>query len=251
MTTATSSPEYRSVKSLAELFARATWSFVTAKSQHLWPVLNETLLILEGITHNLQDDWGRNPWVDAQTEEDIPKSARDTLTQAWGVLKSVLFATVMVQQSVVTAVIYLPQASTKIVSPLEPNITPASLALLTLQILSNLSFVITKFGGVISTARTSIFPQLRRLFYSALDVLSTDQEASEKLVISLCQAVKQNATSSKSSKTMESAKVAFSLACIEQLVPSIREERVQSRIFDVCVPCVIRVPSMFRFALHE
>jgi len=239
MAAATSSPGYHSVKSLAELFGRATWSFVTAKNQHLWPVLNETLLVFEGMTHNLQDDWGSNPWVDVQTEEEIPEPARDTLTQAWGVLKSVLFATVMVQQSVITAVTYLPQASAKFVPPLEPNVTPASLALLTLQTLSNLSFVITKFGGVSSTARTSVFPQLRRLFYSALDVLSTDQAASEKFVINLCQTVKRNAASSKASKTMESAKAAFSLACIEQLVPSVCEERVQTRILDLCIPYVI------------
>jgi len=178
--------------------------------------------------------------VDVQTEEEIPESARDTLTQAWGVLKSALFATVMVQQSVMTAVIYLPQDS-KLVSPLESNVTPASLALLALQTLSNLSFVITKFGGVTSTARTSVFPQLRRLFYSALDVLSTDRAASEKFVTGLCQTVERNATSSKLSKAMESAKTAFSLACIEQLVPSICEERVQNRIFGACIPCVIRL----------
>jgi hypothetical protein len=93
-----------------------------------------------------------------------------------------------------------PAALVKNLSPLEPNVTPASLAWLLLQTLSNLSFVITKFGGVTSTARTSVFPQLRRLFYSALDVLSTNQPASEKFVITLCQTGKQNSTSMKSSK---------------------------------------------------
>ena len=238
---ATSSPEYRSVKSLAELFARTTWSFVTAKSQHLWPVLNETLFVFEAMTRNLQDDWRRNPWVDVQTEEEIPESARETLTQAWGVLKSILFVTVMVQHSVVTATIYLPSHSLKIMSPSEQNVTPASLALVLLQALSNLSFVITKFGGVTSTAPISVFPQLRRLFYSALDVLSTDQAASEKFVVGLCQTMKPNDTSSKSSKSMKSANKAFSLACIEQLVPNICEERIRSHIFDMCIPYVIRL----------
>jgi len=238
---ATSSPEYRSVKPLTELFARATWSFVTAKSQHLWPILNETLLVFEEMTRNLQADWGRNPWVDVRTEEEIPEPARETLTQAWGVLKSALFATVMVQQSVVTATTYLPPLPLKLVSPMEPNVTPPSLALLLLQALSNLSFVITKFGGVTSTARTSIFPQLRQLFYSALDVLSTNHAASEKFVTGLCQTAKQNDTSLKSSGAMESAKKAFSLACIEQLIPNVCEERIQSQIFDICIPYVIRL----------
>ena len=239
VTVATSSPQYRSVRSLAGLFARATWCFVTAKSQHLWPVLNETLLGFEEMTRNLEDDWRRNPWVDIEREEEIPESARDTLTQAWGVLKTILFATVMVQQSVINATVYLPPPSSKTVSPLEPSVTPASLALFLLQTLSNLSFVITKFGGVTSTAHTSIFPQLRRVFYSALDVLSTDQQASEKFVTTLCRTGKRNSMSMRSSKVMEKAKMAFSLACIEQLAPNIVEERIQSEIFEMCIPCVI------------
>ena len=246
LTTATSSPQYRSVKSLAELFARTTWSFVTAKNQQLWPVLNETLVVFETIARNLQEDWRHNPWVDAQTEEEIPESVREILTQAWGVLKTVLFATVMVQQSVVTAAIYLPPPSKRAAALLEPNVTPASLVWLLLQTLSNLSFVITKFGGVTSTARTSVFPQLRRLFYSALDVLSTDQAASEKFVIHLCQTGKEYVTSSKSPKAMESAQLAFSLACIEQLVPAIGEEQIQGQVFDVCIPYVDLLDVLIR-----
>ena len=241
MTAATSTPQYRSVKSLAELFARVAWSFVIAKNQHLWPILIQTLLVFEEMARNIQDDWRRNPWVDAQTEEEIPESARETLTHAWGVLKTILFATVMVQQSIITAMIYLPPPSSKTVLPLESNVAPASLARLLLQTLSNLSFVITKFGGVTSTARTSVFPQLRRLFYSALDVLSTNQVASGNFVISLCQTGKQSTAPAKPSQVMESAKMAFALACIEQLVPNVGEERIQSQIIDMCIPCVFRL----------
>ena len=234
----TSSPQYRSVKSLAELFARATWSFVTAKTQHLWLILNETALVFEEMTRNLSDAWRHNPWVDTQTEEEIPESARETLTQAWGILKTVLFTTVMVQQSVVTATTYLSPPSQRTLSP-ESNITPASIARILLQALANLSFVVTKFGGVTSTPRASVFPQLRRLFYSALDVLSTDQAASEKFVLDLCQTGRWNATSPRLSGVMGSAQMAFSLACIEQLVPIIGEEKIQSHILDICIPYVI------------
>ena len=238
---ATSSPRYLSVRSLAELFARVTWSFVTAKNQHLWPILNETLFTFEEIASNVEADWRRNPWVDIRTEEEIPEQARETLAQAWGALKTILFATVMVQQSVVNATIYLPLPSSKSVSSLEPDVTPPSLALVLLQTLLNLSFVITKFGGVTSTTRTSVFPQLRRLFYSALDVLSTNQPASEKFVIRLCQTGKQNSALTESPKVMEDAKMAFSLACIEQLIPNVSEERIQTQIFEMCIPCVVHL----------
>ena len=169
----------------------------------------------------------------------MPERARETLVQAWGTLKTILFATVMVQQSIINAAIYLPPSSSRAISSLESDVTPPSLALVLLQTLSNLSFVITKFGGVTSTTRTSVFPQLRRLFYSGLDVLSTDHSASENFVVQLCQTGKQNSMSTESPKVMGDAKMAFSLACIEQLAPNVSEERIQSQIFEMCIPCVV------------
>ena len=62
--------------------------------------------------------------------------------------------------------------------------THSSLALSTLRTLSHLSFVITKFGGVTSTSSAG-FAELKRVFYTALDVLSGDIEASETFVKAL------------------------------------------------------------------
>jgi hypothetical protein len=62
--------------------------------------------------------------------------------------------------------------------------THSSLALSTLRTLSHLSFVITKFGGVTSTSSAS-FAEMKRVFYSALDVLSADVDASETFVKAL------------------------------------------------------------------
>jgi hypothetical protein len=59
--------------------------------------------------------------------------------------------------------------------------THSLLALSTLRTLSHLSFVITKFGGVASTSSAG-FAELKRVFYTALDVLSGDVEASETFV---------------------------------------------------------------------
>ena len=90
-------------------------------------------------------------------------------------------------------------------------------------------------------------PTTQTTVLSALDVLSTNRAASEKFVIGLCHTGKRDDTPSKSSKVMESGKMAFSLACIEQLIPNIGEERAQSHIFDVCVPCVIRLLDVLIF----
>lgn len=68
----------------------------------------------------------------------------------------------MLTDSVLSAAVYLP--------PQSFGITPASLALQTLHILSHLSFVISEFGGVTTT--TQGFEQLKKTFYLGLDILA-------------------------------------------------------------------------------
>ena len=115
--------------------------------------------------------------------------SRDVAMNIWIVLKTLLFTTIMLLQSILSTVTYS--------RPMAPAVTPpkfrpplvyppthSSLALSTLRTLSHLSFVITKFGGVTSTSSAG-FAELKRVFYSALDVLSADVEASEASVKSL------------------------------------------------------------------
>jgi hypothetical protein len=63
---------------------------------------------------------------------------------------------------------------------------PPSLALITLHTLSGLSFIISHFGGVTTTSALTGFPELKKVFYLALDILSTDADASERFVRDLC-----------------------------------------------------------------
>jgi hypothetical protein len=106
----------------------------------------------------------------------IVPSMRDLMLTLWNALKTFLFTTVMITQSIATAMTYLPPPSSSI---------PPSLALTILHTLSRLSFVISQFGGVTSTSQEG-FSELKRVFYSALDVLSTDPVVSEKFVLELC-----------------------------------------------------------------
>lgn len=82
----------------------------------------------------------------------------------------------MITQSITTAMTYLPSPSSSL---------PPSLALTILNALSKLSFIISQFGGVTSTSQGG-FSELKRVFYSALDVLSVDAAVSEKFVMELC-----------------------------------------------------------------
>jgi hypothetical protein len=113
----------------------------------------------------------------------VPDS-RELAANIWTILKTLLFMTVMLSQSVLSTTTYTPVSSIAASSDPERSATHSSLALSTLRTLSHLSFVITKFGGVTSTSDVG-FAELKRVFYSALDVLSADVEASETFVKSL------------------------------------------------------------------
>jgi len=91
----------------------------------------------------------------------------------------------MLLQSILSAITYSrPVSPPKSKGSLAHLPTHSSLALSTLRVLSHLSFVITKFGVLTSTSSAS-FAELKRVFYTALDVLSGDVEACETFVKAL------------------------------------------------------------------
>jgi hypothetical protein len=100
-----------------------------------------------------------------------------------------LFTTIMLSQSILSTITYSSPPSSAL-PPLDSMRSFAhlpshsSLALSILRTLYQLSFVITKFGGVTSTSSAG-FAELKRVFYSALDILSADVEASETFVKAL------------------------------------------------------------------
>ena len=147
--------------------------------------------------------------------------------------------------------------------------THSSLALSTLRTLSHLSFVITKFGGVTSTSNAG-FAELKRVFYTALDVLSGDVEASETFVKTLClhgkstrlmyvtftdYLVKVTANSSTGERPADPltlARQAFNLACVEQLVPLLSLDTIEYCVFPMCLPyaqAVLFIPGSDSFVI--
>lgn len=132
--------------------------------------------------------------------------------------------------------------------------THSSLALSTLRTLSHLSFVITKFGGVTSTSSAS-FAELKRVFYTALDVLSGDVGASETFVkasslhgwptwfmIGMTHSliylfkVAGSSTGERPADPLTRARQAFNLACVEQLVPLLSLDTIEYCVFPLCLP---------------
>ena len=104
----------------------------------------------------------------------IGDSAHDD--KLWTILKSLLFSTLMIQQATLDVVLFL--------HPVKGfTVTASSICRRILQTLSSLSFVIEKFGGLASNdGDRSSFPELKKVFYTAVDILATDVPASECII---------------------------------------------------------------------
>ena len=130
--------------------------------------------------------------------------AHELITSMWTVLKTLLFTSIRLIQSVLSVVVFVPQPQPQPQphGPLQPHshshsssppATPSSsslastsptayaLALEALHTFSHLAFVLPQFGGVASTGESS-FPELRKVFYTALDVLAADGVESARFV---------------------------------------------------------------------
>ena len=90
------------------------------------------------------------------------QDSKETTKSIWTMLKTLLFSNIMLAEAVLSVSVYLRPGSSQI--------TPTSLALQTLHILSHLSFIISEFGGVTTT--TQGFEHLKKTFYLALDILA-------------------------------------------------------------------------------
>ena len=86
----------------------------------------------------------------------------------------------MLQQSTLTCILFLPPPSTFTGTSANTTLThsASTLARTIIQTLCSFSFVLSAFGGVSSGAggtggKDSAFPELKRVFYMTLDILSS------------------------------------------------------------------------------
>ena len=115
--------------------------------------------------------------------------SRAIATTLWKTLKTLLFTTIMLLQSVLPALLFIPYSSTSNTHHAHTPASPFDLALTALHTLSHLSFVLPQFGGVTSTSEGGL-PELKKAFYMALDVLSESPSRSDLFVHQLCDSFK-------------------------------------------------------------
>ncbi|PBK97608.1 hypothetical protein ARMGADRAFT_1162451 [Armillaria gallica] len=136
----------------------------------------------------------------------------------WLRLKTLLFSTIMIAESVLSSIIYVP-----------PTSTTTSIALTTLFALSHLAFVIQQFGGI--TASGDGFKELKKTVYLALDIIASQgDEEGERFVYEL----RDSNTNSKDTADFVLAKKAFVLACVEQLIPVLSAECIERDVWPLC-----------------
>ncbi|KAI6005352.1 hypothetical protein EDC04DRAFT_2882826 [Pisolithus marmoratus] len=223
-----SSPAMSHVGSLSRLCSRSISLFVDHRPKLALPHVQETLLCLESMSRNVESGWLASDLADAIDESNrydfrfLPPPETRTLTESiWTILKTLLFSTIMVTEAGLSAVIYVPP---------EIGHTVPSLALAALRSLYHLAFVIEKFGG----AGHSAFPELKRAFYLALDILAGHKADSEHFVRQLCEEMWSNGYDL--SHPTQKAKKAFVLSAIEQLIPVLTASTIETYVLPFCSP---------------
>ncbi|KAJ7505504.1 hypothetical protein B0H11DRAFT_1796324 [Mycena galericulata] len=180
-----------------------------------------TLESLRPISKSLESDWINNPLANATPEQ---------TTLVWKTLKTLLFANIMIADAALSAVIFIPPSTYAGAGP-----KPSTLSLTVLHTLSNLSFIISQFGGVTTTASPG-FMELKKTFYLALDILSKSEEESNTLARELCLSDQEWQGRGKEQDSDAQAKKAYALTCIEQLVPVLSGDCIQNYALPLALP---------------
>ncbi|THH31473.1 hypothetical protein EUX98_g2725 [Antrodiella citrinella] len=234
--TLSSSPIIVSMAALSRLCALSLSALADSRPRPGWLAMSEVMQRLEILTRNVEADWLKSRLAGTEEENDIAPESHESAKVMWSTLKTLLFTTIMIVQSVLSTLVYVPQPpQEKHASSSSSDPSPHSFALTALHIFSHLSFVLPQFGGVTSTAQGG-FVELKKVFYTALDILSSDQTESEKFVRLLCDDARAQATSQTLPLRFVLAKNSYSLACIEQLVPVLSDDVIRAEIWPMCQP---------------
>ncbi|KAA1479310.1 hypothetical protein DENSPDRAFT_789064 [Dentipellis sp. KUC8613] len=232
----TSSPLFISVASLTKLLSRSIPLLMESRPADGWSTVAQVLCRLDIIAANVDEAWSQSPLSSIDEDDNIAPESLDVATAIWTVLKTFLFSMVMISQSILSTIVYSAPPSTSSLS--DPAVFSLSLA--TLRILSHLAFVISEFGGI-TTGSQGGFPELKRVFYTSLDILSASSSNAEHYMRMLASEEKSFPGSSSSTRLVDlgvyfRSKKALRLACIEQLVPVLTIPTIENSVFPLCIP---------------
>ncbi|KAI0086488.1 hypothetical protein BDY19DRAFT_960151, partial [Irpex rosettiformis] len=226
------------MSSLSGMCSQLLSILADTRPSEAWLVMQEITDTFIQISSAIEGDWLKVPFSRITDENELEPQAREVASATWLVLKTLLFTTIRTTQSLLSVVIYTPQPpplrrspSMRSVSPSGSRSTPYTFALTTLQIFSNLAFTLPQFGGLSSTAESG-FIELKKVFYTALDVLAADELESARFMHELRESMEHNYTRTQAwPKTFWNAKKAYALACAEQLAKVLNEDSIKNDVY--------------------
>ncbi|EJD40903.1 hypothetical protein AURDEDRAFT_186859 [Auricularia subglabra TFB-10046 SS5] len=218
-------PQYPILPAVSRLIARAVAILADDKSRRLPRVMDDIARALESLSARVEATWTASPLSATQSETEIEPASRPLTQSLWTAFKTLLFATTLIKQSMLSVLI------------VEPHSSAPALAAIALRTFASLAFVLAQFGGI---AAPGGVPELRRAAFNALDVVATDGAESDVLVRALADDVTQSKLAH--DHPVWRAKTAYALACIEQLVPVLSDTCIQQVVVPLCEPH-LREPS--------
>ncbi|OBZ71176.1 hypothetical protein A0H81_08651 [Grifola frondosa] len=127
-----------SMAPLSRFCAQALSVAAESRPLHGWPAMAQTMRRLESLTSTLEADWAKTPLAALTDDNQLASESRELATALWTVLKTLLFTTIMISQSVLSTVVFVPSPPTSSAT----SSSPSTIALIALHTLSHLSFVI-------------------------------------------------------------------------------------------------------------
>ncbi|THH11647.1 hypothetical protein EW145_g510 [Phellinidium pouzarii] len=236
----------------------------TQRQKDAWMTLTDVVHALASLTRRVEDDWLLTPLSAISSEKQIGMhslisitkdrkedlilylntgaNSRSVAEMLWTVLKAQLFSMLVLHQAVLEALLFLrPIAYSSTSSP--PSLFSSSdLCKSILQALSSLSFVIASFGGIMAGQHDGRgFPELKKVFYMAVDILSSDTQKSELFVKDLIRSVDPSSTAfifagAPLGHPFVNAKRAFVLSCVEQFIPILSDSCIETHVLPLCEP---------------
>ena len=224
------SPLHDHVASLSKLEAAILTAAIEARPREGLDAAQKALDVLSSVTNSLMKGKRR-------TSEGDPE---------WNQLKTLFFCVLMLADASLSPAVYLPPASYSVPT----SATPMTIASTTLAILQVLAPVIAQFGGL-SVVSGEGLKEMYKAFYLSIDVLSHGKngEAEDFMRSLLADKQLQNSAGEVVCDFIAFAEltcdsedsepyIAYTLACLEQLIPALDPALVQGTVVPVISPYV-------------
>ncbi|KAF8505304.1 hypothetical protein JB92DRAFT_3122491 [Gautieria morchelliformis] len=219
---------YKDAGHLARLLSRCLSLLADQKPHAAWHTFQDVSRDMEVMTLNVEADWKRSPLAALTSEDDLERETKTLSPEIWKVLKTLLFSHLVVSQAILSSIQYL--------DPLAAgsglDLGPSSIACSTLRSLHHLSFVISQFGGVASSAES--FKELKRVFYMALDIVAADLDPQRgpTFVRELLSHAQESPFGP--GHPFRQSRTAYVLVIVEQLMPTLDDLMIENMVVPFC-----------------